>query len=955
MIPNASSTSPASFQNQRVAALQGQPIPAAPSAQPVLLSRQAHSTSAAAWEDKPDAISRQDATALQSLRYQLQQLRDPDSSRLADILNFCASLKASAAVIDAALLWSPDAPQLRQLTRALATFLRQFDQALVHQPDLVSSLDAEAIRSLCHGLSVCASPGAGIVFDPGQVDQAGAALQGITDALLTQLAELGMPDAARSNGVVLDILNWVSRGLKSELLVPNARIRESYRQALELFAGWLASDHSRGFLSAHQLAKCAVQIDLMVKRQLVALEPDTHHGSANRTLLAQCGMGLCCRPVLDRLVAGDGSVGEVALINLCNAIKTLLERRVLRADDSALMAPLASLLGLIMRVPLPELCAGTGRTLSNCGNFVRALFELEVHARPEFASALPTLDRTCKHLVTAINGPDFAPGHAGSQTLSNLISFIKRCDKQLQERADAAGGALNRAELRLSAGILQRQLMQHGMAGFNSVEAIGGLLSGLSYLLRSGLLAPSDMQQQWMSDLLGLTASLKAGRWSDQSRALILPALQTLMDLNMTTLEAAQPALAVLMTAPASASGGYTRADLAQAVKALGAIEEATVALPPGPPLPLQPSTPLQASTSTAVLSRTIPGLTQLAPPMTTASALTSSTTAASAPARRPAIPPAAPAWQTPAKVARRAQQPALAPALSTQPVLLASSGKPPVASAQPSAPASATSSTRSPRAATPNRKAPPAKHKSDMTGTKGKPLRPEQEWFALFKGKGGIALDRVKQLARSQPALVNRNDDSGRNALFHAIAGGKADAVTWLMAHECYVAPASAAQFLDKVMAQVDLYSTAFGAALGRFLAQQSEEVNEQLHGHFARNPPPMQGMAIILAKRGLRPAVLATSAGASSVGSVNKGQAGNATNATIVKELQISEEYHSAENQDFIEARHNLAAGLAEGLGVVKDEEAVVKWFAAAQDSLHSMLAQGRGIPKDEKAAPH
>ena len=50
--------------------------------------------------------------------------------------------------------------------------------------------------------------------------------------------------------------------------------------------------------------------------------------------------------------------------------------------------------------------------------------------------------------------------------------------------------------------------------------------------------------------------------------------------MGLTTLEAAQPALSVLMGEPASASSGYTRADLAQAIRALGVVEEAIMALP---------------------------------------------------------------------------------------------------------------------------------------------------------------------------------------------------------------------------------------------------------------------------------------------------------------------------------------------------------------------------------------
>jgi hypothetical protein len=417
---------------------------------------------------------------------------------------------------------------------------------------------------------------------------------------------------------------------------------------------------------------------------------------------------------------------------------------------------------------------------------------------------------------------------------------------------------------------------------------------------------------------------------------------------------------------PASASSGHTRTDLARAIKALGAVEEAAVALPLDPYPPLRRPAPLrppQALATPADLPRTIPGLTPLAaPPMTTTSALTSSTTADAAPARRPANPPAAPAWQIPAKVARRARQPAPVPALPTQPVLRAPVIKPSVAPAPPSTPAAAASSTVLPSAAASGKKALSARHKSKVAAAKGRPLRPEQEWFALFKGKGmgkgGMALGRVKELARMQLDLVNKYDASGRNALSHAIAGGKVDAVTWLMAHECYVAPASAARFLDEVTAQVDLYSASFGAALGRFLARQSTAVKEELRRHFARNPPLMQGIVTILAECGLSPAATAMSTGVGHAGRVNQGQAGK---EMIAEEPQALDEYHTPAGLDPVEAQYNLGARLALGLGVVKDEEAAVKWYtkaarqghAAAQYSLGVMLLRGTGTTRDEEAA--
>jgi 2-methylcitrate dehydratase PrpD len=76
----------------------------------------------------------------------------------------------------------------------------------------------------------------------------------------------------------------------------------------------------------------------------------------------------------------------------------------------------------------------------------------------------------------------------------------------------------------------------------------------------------------------------------------------------------------------------------------------------------------------------------------------------------------------------------------------------------------------------------------------------------------------------------VNKDDESGRNALFHAIAAGNEKVVAWIIAHEAYVAPAQTAQFLELLMDEVLLYSPAFGAALKCFLERQTAAVKEAL-----------------------------------------------------------------------------------------------------------------------------
>ena len=127
--------------------------------------------------------------------------------------------------------------------------------------------------------------------------------------------------------------------------------------------------------------------------------------------------------------------------------------------------------------------------------------------------------------------------------------------------------------------------------------------------------------------------------------------------------------------------------------------------------------------------------------------------------------------------------------------------------------------------------------------------------------GNDDIDLKRLDELATRVPGLVNKEDESGRNALFHAIAAGNTRLVSWLMAHKDYVTPKHAAQFLDALMDEKLFYTDDFGAALECFLQAQPAAVKEELRAHFGRKPPMMNGLAAMLQRCGLAaPTVKAT-----------------------------------------------------------------------------------------------
>ncbi|MBK4734373.1 hypothetical protein JJB74_07140 [Noviherbaspirillum sp. DKR-6] len=245
----------------------------------------------------PEACSR----AIEALSDCVELLNRSSQPDLAQDIALFTRIKVTQAEIEAALLMDADALALWRLREALQRFLprlaRDFaepDARDAHGVDLMKFLEQEDVRTLCHGLSVCASPSAGMLFDPDARKFLRPALQQITDRLLERAVEIGFPEEVSANGTTLDILNWVSRALKHNMIKASDAIRTAFALALPLLKAWIgesrtdsASSSKAPYLRSHQLAKCAVQIDTMLNFSLIELD-DEH-----RRTLAECVIALC--------------------------------------------------------------------------------------------------------------------------------------------------------------------------------------------------------------------------------------------------------------------------------------------------------------------------------------------------------------------------------------------------------------------------------------------------------------------------------------------------------------------------------------------------------------------------------------------------------------------------------------------------------------------------------------
>ena len=612
---------------------------------------------------------------ISSLRYGLGQLRPPLANQLGDIVALFDSLKHHEADLITLLDQSFDSSAVAALRSELIRFLGDFAKALQSTDNsttlAIDTFQPADIQSICRGLAVCVPSAAPSLFGVSRQVSLSASVQTITHQLLNRALTLGLPDAVSTNDELLGILNWVSRGLKAGLLVNSAEITTLFRQSLVLMADWTSGNQAKSLLSNHNLGRCAVQIATLINH--IPFDPQEKLSDSPTEqetwsdLLQRCVLNLCSPAVLDRLT--DHSSDTIPLLNICNTVKDALDRGRLSSTNAGLQQSLTRLVHTISRLPYANLIGEDGkcRALSNFSNFLRTLCEYRVGNQPLFAQSLPCLTAACNHLIGCVDDPLFDEATPGSQQLSNLISFVKLCDKRLTETskavtttttttnttattrtttttatttttttptdrtptrasnrtptASAVGAAqseLPGADPSLSRQILVRvaqrlvaTLMGSSMSPAHTASALGGLIAGLAYLWQRNLVPRTPALQDYADQLVAQASGLPAQDWTDRSRRVLLPALLGMLKSAMTSEHELQPLLNHLVS-PQSQGAPLTLFDLQQAMKGLNVVEEVIEPLPPQPIVEVAPREVLRpARRELADKERIIPGLTK--------------------------------------------------------------------------------------------------------------------------------------------------------------------------------------------------------------------------------------------------------------------------------------------------------------------------------------------------------
>jgi serine/threonine-protein phosphatase 6 regulatory ankyrin repeat subunit B len=815
-----------------------------------------------------------------------------------------ADLKKFQAEIETALWLDRDAPALWDLRAALRPFLLRLatdfakpDKRDKTAEDLMHSLDQDVVRTLCNGLAVCASSWAGLLFGESDLETLRPALQLLTDRLLERVIEIGFPEEVGANGTTLDILNWVSRALKNDMVKAGKEIRDAFTLALPLLKDWIGVDRDDAasaakvpYLSAYQLGKCAVQIDTMLKFSLIELD------RGNRQQIADC-IGALCKPRI-RAHLTKRPVDSVTITSIGNLAKDLLEAGILSVDQAPQLATLAGAAQMMGCIPRTDLLAGDCRTLSNVGNFLRMLDEHEVPRLHGFTNHLRQWHAACDALVDCLASKGFGTAQPSAQAVSNLISFVKCRCKQLQKERD--GTAVDKiTPLRSAAACLAQKLVDHGGAAFHTIEAIGGLLSGVAYLLEAGLLPDTTALRAVLAQVMTKLGRVRNRIENAQARRTLLAALSGLLRMGAIALEEAQPVLSRLL-GPAASSSGWSLQELQRESVALGMEGEA---VPVVPPEPVAASSTLTATTTSTASTTSTPAQAAAPRPGYTriieapraemfASASTTKTVTTSASSRTVGD------WQPPQKTIKPGRQTILssAPVLVAEALSAVHSASITTTTTNASTTTTRNSSTTTstatqpvvPMAAASDAAALPAgkagKHqaasrgkpksgKAGASNANGKAATPKQQWFALLKGAG--ALLELKRLA-AVPAVLNARegeDKRQRGALFHALVHGRKDVVEWLLQPQAgYALEDEAGALLNAVCEAIDLVEDAQLQAIACFIDSLDEAAREEVKTLFSGHMAPSAGVQRLLKDRGLASAEPAQADAAASAGGKGK-----------------------------------------------------------------------------------
>ena len=331
--------------------------------------------------------------SISRIKQKIQSIRNNNDFDIEGLIDLFDQIKVAQKQGDLACIRQYEPALLAGLSDPLSQLLEKIDGQLAADSAFVASFNAEDIHTVFNGFSVIIgeSVSDSLLSKP-HFNKVRDSLRHITECLIEHAIEEGFLQKHWDSSSLLNVLNWLSRGLKQGLLsAKNSSIKASFTQALMLMKDWSPSAEEKTTattlaapLDTRQLGKCMVQIGTALKFDLVTenapdnLVRDVVIGLCGGNALAQCTQwrqgtdGNQRARVLTPVLPGG-----VEIANISNTIKDCLQAGVLKLDDGQIQSIIHQLCRHMNVVSESNLLERRGQLLANCCNFLREIFEVE--------------------------------------------------------------------------------------------------------------------------------------------------------------------------------------------------------------------------------------------------------------------------------------------------------------------------------------------------------------------------------------------------------------------------------------------------------------------------------------------------------------------------------------------------------------------------------------------------
>ena len=471
---------------------------------------------------------------LKELHHAITTLQRNKAVEFNALENVCKRLKNAEQI----LIYANSEIELNQTFDQIRSKLPQFFNKIQQYTDLQKAhgltLDVDTIHTLCLGLSALANPTCESFFTKEECAKHQDLLTTISENFCTALNK-PIQHGSLPSGKLLNILNWYSRGMKSDLLdANNKEIKKLFQLTLLRLRNWANGTGDDGWITSKQLSKCMVQLNTMINFKIINIE-NNKEGKFNRLAWGETVNSLCQYFLSNQVWLTTCNIIE--LINVTNTLKVGIDQNILSIDVATMHDTLHCICKRIMEQSFILNNQGELNSLTNCCNFLRCLYEHNLIGPSTSNSGLAML----KLVNTIYNNKSDEKYHTNPQAIINIASFIKSADRWMQaqenfnEVQENFCEALGKKEiLEIVITIIKQTeiLCQSENTGWlQSPVSNSGLLSALEYFIQRKLI-PNKQKSSLIFILRTILNNISNWHQNNISNVSILLALRTLASLE---------------------------------------------------------------------------------------------------------------------------------------------------------------------------------------------------------------------------------------------------------------------------------------------------------------------------------------------------------------------------------------------------------------------------------------